>query len=166
MEMEIEMELPIGSKQDVAECLAECLSNAVVLYFKAQGHHWNVKGLHFTQFHNFFAMIYDDVASSWDPFAENMQKLGFDAPFTLSEFARGSSMEDVVVGNDPMMMVKDLLVANMTMISCLNDCFKAATAADCQAIANFIADRLDKHEKWDWQLKSYLAETGMGMGSF
>jgi DNA-binding ferritin-like protein len=69
-------------------------------------------------------------------------------------------MEDVEVGNDASAMVRDLLVANTIMLASLNDCFQCATAANCQAIANFIAGRLDMHEKWDWQLKSYL--TGMG----
>lgn len=172
MEIEIEnaegMGMPMamsgGSKEEVAECLADTLGNAVVLYFKAHGHHWNVKGKHFTQFHEFFAMIAADVYGSFDDFAENIQKLdvGANAPYRLVEFARLTSMDDVEVGNDAMAMVKDLLMANTVMLASLNDCFQAATAANCQAIANFIAGRLDMHEKWDWQLKSYLT----GSGSF
>ena len=157
--MEVEVQVPLsakGTKEAVAECLAECLANAVVLALKAQGHHWNVKGIHFSQFHDFFAAIYSDVYDTWDPIAENIQKLGFDAPFRLVEFARLTSMEDVMVGNDPMAMVADLLAANATMIACINDCFKAATAADEQGIADFMAGRDGMHKKWDWQLKSYL----------
>ena len=166
MEIEIEaIQSMTGTKHEVAECLAECMSNAVVLYFKAHGHHWNVKGPDFTEFHGFFAMIAADVYGSLDDIAENILKLdvGMNAPFRLVDFARMSSIEDIEVGNDAMAMCRDLLAANGVMHACLNDCFKAATAADCQAIANFIASRLDMHEKWDWQLKAHLNASSGGI---
>jgi starvation-inducible DNA-binding protein len=167
--MHVEMhemnEMPMGtSKQDVAECLADTLGNAVVISFKAQGYHWNVKGIHFSQFHDFFAMLYEDYASMWDPLAENMQKLGYDAPFRLVEFARLTSMEDANVGNDPVAMVADLIAANAVLIKSVNDCFTVASAANEQGIADYMAGRDDVLKKWDWQLKSYLSENTMGFG--
>jgi starvation-inducible DNA-binding protein len=162
--MEIEMQMPQpmnGGKNEVAECLADSMGNAVVLYFKAHGHHWNVKGIHFSQMHDFFAMVAGDVYGSLDDFAENIQKLdvGANAPYRLIEFARLTSMEDAEVGSDAGAMLADLLAANTVMLKSLNECFASATAANCQAIANFIAGRLDMHEKWDWQIKSYLTQT-------
>jgi starvation-inducible DNA-binding protein len=165
--MEIEIEMPhdmSGSKQEVAECLADVLGNAVVIAFKAQGHHWNVKGIHFSQFHDFFAMLYADYYSMLDPVAENMQKLGYDAPFRLAEFARLTSMDDSNCGNDPVSMLRDLLSANAVMIKSVNDCFKAADAADEQGIADYMAGRDDVLKKWDWQIKSYLSENTVGFG--
>jgi len=148
----------------VASCLAECLSNAVVLSHKAQGHHWNVKGSDFTEYHDFFGKIYDDVHGSIDPLAENMLKLGVNAPYRLSEFASLTSISDAEVGSNAKMMVMDLIEANKTMLGCLNDCFAAANAANEQAIANFIAERLDMHAKWNWQLTAhvydYMATSG------
>lgn len=163
--MDIEMQMPMSTgdsaRMAVAECLADTLGNAVVLYFKAHGHHWNVKGKHFSQFHDFFAMIAGDVYSSFDGIAENIQKLdvGMNAPYRLVEFARLTSMEDMEVGNNAAAMLADLFAANTMMLHSLNDCFATATAANCQAIADFIAGRLSMHEKWDWQLKSYMTET-------
>jgi starvation-inducible DNA-binding protein len=153
-----------GAKQDVVDCLADTLGNSVVIAFKAQGHHWNVKGIHFSQFHDFFAMLYEDYASMWDPIAENMQKLGSSAPFRLVEFARLTSMEDVEVGNDPIAMVMDLLTANALLIKSVNDCFKAATAADEQGIADYMAGRDGTLKKWDWQLRSYLTTMDIEIG--
>lgn len=140
----------------VAECLADSLGNAVVMSFKAHGHHWNVMGPDFTQFHDFFGKIYDDVTDSIDPMAENMRKLGAMAPFRLAEFAALSSIEEIDCGCDAMSMCKDLYMANEVMISSLNDCFAAATAANEQAIANFMAERLNMHQKWAWQLRAHL----------
>jgi len=38
----------------------------------------------------------------------------------------------------------------------LNKLFKIATAADNQAIMNYIADRLDAHAKMRWMLRTML----------
>ena len=156
---------PIGygtGDQAVAECLADTLGNAVVLYFKAHGHHWNVIGIHFSQFHEFFSNIYEDVYSSIDPLAENMRKLGAMAPFRLSEFMSLSSIEDANCGCDPLLMCADLHAANEVVLASLNDCFAAASAANQQGIADFIAGRISMHQKWAWQIKSHLMSSDMG----
>jgi len=44
-------------------------------------------GPDFHQYHSFFAMIYEDVASAIDPLAENMRKLGALAPRGITELA-------------------------------------------------------------------------------
>ena len=140
--------------QELAEALAENLSNAVILYFKAQGHHWNVMGSDFTEFHKFFGMIYEDVLEQFDPVGENLRKLGVFAPFRLDEFMSLSPIEDVEVGSDPMAMCRDLYDANNVMLESIDKCFKLATAVNEQGIANFIADRLDITKGWMWQLRS------------
>jgi starvation-inducible DNA-binding protein len=153
---------PIGygtGDQAVAECLADSMGNAVVLYFKAHGHHWNVMGPDFSQFHEFFSNIYEDVYSSIDPLAENMRKLGAMAPFRLTEFMALSSTEDANCGCSALMMCADLRAANEVMLASLNDCFAAANAANQQGIANFIAERIDMHQKWAWQLNAHLTST-------
>jgi starvation-inducible DNA-binding protein len=113
-------------------------------------------GTHFSQFHKFFAMIYEDIDSSLDPLAENMRKLGAMAPFRLSEFMSLSSIEDANCGCDPLLMCADLHAANEVVLASLNDCFAAASAANQQGIADFIASRIDMHQKWAWQLKAHL----------
>lgn len=145
----------------VAECLADSLGNAVVMSFKALGHHWNVMGPDFTQFHGFFSAIYEDVYGSLDSLAENMRKLGAIAPHRLGEFAALSSIEDMDCGCDAMSMCNDLYMANNVMINSLNDCFAAASAANQQGIADFIAGRIDMHQKWAWQLRAHLTPSSV-----
>jgi starvation-inducible DNA-binding protein len=150
-------------KPEVVECLADTLGNAVHLYFKAHGHHWNVTGRDFSQFHDFFEEIYTDVYSSFDPLAENMRKLGAMAPFRLEEFANLSQMDDMDCGTDAMMMVQDLYVANNIMIMSLDNCFAVATSSNEQGVADFIGGRIDEHKKWRWQLSAYLSPTEADM---
>jgi starvation-inducible DNA-binding protein len=150
-------------KPEVVECLANTLGNAVHLYFKAHGHHWNVTGRDFSQFHDFFEEIYTDVYSSFDHLAENMRKLGAMAPFRLEEFANLSQMDDMDCGSDAMMMVQDLYAANNVMIMSLDNCFAVATSSNEQGVADFIGGRIDEHKKWRWQLSAYLSPTEADM---
>lgn len=150
-------------KPEVVECLADTLGNAVHLYFKAQGHHWNVTGRDFSQFHDFFGKIYADVYTMFDPLAENMRKLGAVAPYRLDELADLSQMDDMDCGTDAMLMVQDLYASNNVMVMSLDNCFQLASDANEQGIADYIAGRIDIHKMWRWQLAAYLSPTEADM---
>jgi len=140
----------------LVEALTKVLGNEVVMYFKAHGHHWNVVGNDFSQFHAFFAEIYEDVYGSIDDTAEDIRKLGAPAPYRLVEFARASDIQDAQVGQNAMAMCKDLYDANEIMLNSLKMTFDIANQSNEQGIANFIAERIDMHQKWRWQLNAFL----------
>lgn len=151
----------------LAESLAVVLGNAYVLSTKAKGFHWNVKGSNFSEYHAFFDMIHGDVDGSIDPTAENILKLGYDSPSSLTEFVALSEVADgaLTTGGDPLQMSRELLVANETMINRLNETFGIANAANEQGIADFIASRIDMHKKWSWQLRAICGlQSGMKPG--
>ena len=145
----------------LAEALAEVLSNTVVMSFKAQGHHWNVVGPDFTEYHGFFATIYGDTFSAIDTLAEDIRKCEMMAPYTMYQFSKLSSIEDIECGGNPMLMCKDLLNANAVTLSSIVDAFAIANQENRQGIADDLAARAGMHEKWDWQLKSHLAQAGI-----
>jgi starvation-inducible DNA-binding protein len=141
------------SNETLAGHLAEVLSDAVVMSHVANGYHWNVKGKDFSQFHKFFGKIYEDIQGSIDPIAENILKIGYDAPFSLQDFMqRTSCKQEPVRSGDPIRMVSSLMQMNEQILSCLNSAFKAADACNEQGIADFLAGRIDMHKKWHWQL--------------
>ena len=65
-----------------------------------------------------------------------------------------SRRKDSRVPTDPRSMASDLMYANDEIITKLKDVFNTANDADEQGIANFIAERIDMHQKWRWQLKA------------
>jgi len=136
------------------EELEGVLGDVVVLYFRTHGYHWNVEGADFQEYHALFETIYEDIYSSIDPFAEILRKLDSYAPFKLESFSKLSSLKDSKVATDPKSMALDLLSANEHLIDKLKACFNTANDADEQGIANFIAERIDMHQKWRWQLKA------------
>lgn len=137
--------------------LKEVLADAEVLSVKAHGYHWNVVGADFSQYHDLFGEIYDDVYESVDPIAENLRKLGEQAPASLREFLQMTSISDNNIGiSAPSMMAEDLAAANRVMLRTLQRAFDAASAANEQGIADFIAGRIDMQQKWDWQLTASM----------
>ena len=140
--------------EDLVDCLKRLLSNNVVMSYKAQGHHWNVEGPMFYNFHAFFKTVYEDVDGATDMIAENIRKLGDDSPFNLQDFVKLTDLKVKTVGNNPMAMIADLHAANEAIIECLDECFKAATASNEQGIANDIAERDGQHKMWCWQLEA------------
>jgi starvation-inducible DNA-binding protein len=138
---------------DLITLLKELLGDTVALKLKAHGYHWNVEGDDFPQAHSFFEMLYSDYEEAIDGFAENLRRLDTYAPFKLSRFAALSvDVAETEVSSDFSVMAADLLVGNDATLAKLKDAFDAADAAREQGVANFLAERIDMHSKWHWQL--------------
>lgn len=139
--------------------LAVSLSDVVVLRSLAQGYHWNVKGSDFSERHDFFAEIYEDLDSSVDSLAENILKQGHDAPYMLQDFVSLTNIEPQLrmTGWDRPML-GSLVEANEVTIEGLKDVFDLANDCREQGLADFIGGRIDMHQKWQWQLKATLVD--------
>lgn len=145
-----------AGNSDLVNALKETLANNVVIYFSAHRAHWNVTGPDFNQYHALFAEIYEDIYSAIDPLAENIRKLRAFPP-TLDEMIALASVSDDTMANGARELAADLMMKNSGMVQLLKDVFDVANDTNEQGIANFIAERIDMHEKWDWQLRSSLA---------
>ena len=137
------------------------LGNTFTMYFKAHSYHWNVEGHYFSMFHDFFGEIYEDVYSAVDPLAENLRKLDAYAPISLMELYNYKTItEDVSKPASCHEMIVNLLEANSQLLSALSHLFDVATTEKQQGLANFVADRMDKHKKFEWQLHASLKNIG------
>lgn len=133
------------------------LANTFVMYFKAASYHWNVEGKNFAEMHGFFGDLYAEVYSAIDLTAEEIRALDAYAPISLMELYNYKTItEDSVKPESVNAMLFNLGVANEQVIESLNKLFAAASAANKQGLANFAADRLDKHAKHGWAIKSFL----------
>lgn len=145
--------------EELIEKLKKLTATMVALKFKAHGYHWNVEGDDFPQFHDFFGDIYADIDGSIDDLAENIRKLGGYAPYKLSRLTGLSDLPETNVSSDPVSMSKDLLEANEIAIRLLMSAFDVANESRQQGIANFLAGRIEMHQKWSWQLRASSKET-------
>ena len=144
----------------LSEKLETLQANVFAMYSQAHGYHWNVEGMLFKELHAFFGEIYDDVYGSIDPISENLRKLGSRAPFGVLQWASNATMR---INDNPNLsaidMVKELILTNGLLINELKGVFIIADEENEQGIANFIAERIDKHQFWNWQLTSTLKVT-------
>ena len=137
------------------DALKSLLADVFLLYLKAHGYHWNVEGQDFSQYHDLFGDIYEDVYGSIDPIAENIRKLDEAAPFRLERLAKLAKIEDKAsTSNSAKSLAKDLLSHNDKLIEQLKAAFDTANKENEQGIANFLAERIDMHQKWSWQLRA------------
>lgn len=135
-------------------------ANVFNFYAQAHGYHWNVEGSDFKELHAFFLEIYEDAFDSIDPISENIRKLNSYAPFGLTSWKNNAS---IVINDSENLsakeMVKELMVSNDYIINNLNQVFSVATEENQQGICNFLADRIDKHQFWQWQLRATVKDT-------
>jgi starvation-inducible DNA-binding protein len=132
------------------------LADSFIMYFKAHSHHWNVKGMEFSQLHEFFGDIYEELFEAVDAAAEEIRSLNQDAPKTLSEMYQFKTVNEGNVANSAEEMLQDLLIANGGVIDSLNKAMEHATSSKDQGLMDFLASRLDVHKKHGWMIRSHL----------
>ena len=136
-------------------------ANATVMYYKVHQYHWNIEGIEFTQYHEFFGDLYEDVYNSIDPIAENIRKLNEYAPVSLDELFKYKTLSEE---STRLIKLVDILgsinAANQEVINSLNKVFALATKENKQGLCNFIADRLDTHENHGWWLRASAKNIG------
>lgn len=131
------------------------LANTFAMYFKAHGHHWNVEGKDFSQLHDFFANLYQELFAAADTIAEEIRALDDYAPYNMTELASTTTVkESNIYGVDVSGMLADLIDANGSVIEALNTAHKLADADDNRGLVNLIEERLDIHAKHAWMLRA------------
>lgn len=143
----------------LADALKTLLATEYAFVIKAQLFHWNVEGPDFVQLHDLFGRIYDDVYGAIDPTAEYIRTLDEYTPGSFERFMEISGIKGQTKIPRARLMVEELLANNTQMIELLNRTFEIAQNERQEGIANFIAERIDAHGKWGWQLKSTLKES-------
>jgi len=131
------------------------LANTFAMYFKAHGHHWNVEGKDFSQMHDFFAGIYEELFAAADTIAEEIRALDDYAPYNMTELASTTTVkESNIFGIDVAGMIADLIDANGSVIEALNSAHKLADAQGNRGLVNLLEERLDVHAKHAWMLRA------------
>lgn len=139
---------------ELVKSLKVSLATVFTFYLKVHFFHWNVEGEDFYQYHKLFEKIYEDVYDSVDPMAEEVRALNKYVPGSLSRYGELSKVEDETKVPTGAKMVERLLADNDTVIKCLLDTCDKAQEQNQQGLMNFLADRIDKHKKWSWFLRS------------
>ena len=137
------------------------LGNTFFMYYKTHAYHWNIEGIEFSQYHDFFGDLYEELYGAVDPTSENLRKLDVYAPISIMELYNYKTVtEDGVMPVLLVDMLSNLLVANTETYNAFSKVFDLATTAKEQGLANFAADRMDAHRKHGWMLRASLKKIG------
>ena len=143
----------------LADALKTLLATEYAWAVKTQFFHWNVEGPDFAQLHGFFGMLYEDVNdNAIDQTAEYIRTLDDYTPGSFERFQELSVIKGQTKVPRARLMIEELVANNGQMIELLNQTFEVAQNERQEGIANFIAERIDAHGKWGWQLKSFLKD--------
>lgn len=144
--------------EELVNLLNKVFADSFKLYLKAHNYHWNVEGIEFSQYHDFFGKLYEDVHSSIDTTAEHIRVLEAYVPGTMPRIAEMSTINDMAA-TDLKGMLADLYASNLTVINSLMMVNTMAERFNEVGLANYIQGRIETHKKHGWMLRASMKET-------
>lgn len=130
------------------------LASTFAFYLKAHNFHWNVEGVNFPQYHEFFGNLYEEVHGAVDAIAEEIRALDAYAPGSLKRFQELSTIMDETSVPSAVIMCQRLEKDNQTLLLDLEQAYNEAERTKQFGLANFLQDRIDAHKKHGWMLKA------------
>jgi starvation-inducible DNA-binding protein len=149
---------PSAQSAEPQQMLNGILADEFVLYVRTLNCHWNVRGMQFHSLHAFFEELYEESFKMIDDLAEKVRTVGGFAMATMEEYLGNARIkEQVSPSGDPRKMIADLADGHETVIKHLREAFHMVKEKfDDPSTENFVADLLEKHEKFLWMLRTHL----------
>ena len=141
--------------ETLIEIMRKVLADAYAFQLKANNYHWNVEGPNFAQYHDFLSELYNEVFAATDAIAEQIRALDAYAPGSFSRFMELTDIECETTVPSPIEMMNRLLSDNEKILATLTMAFKLADNFDKQGLADYLAGRIDTHNKHRWMLRSF-----------
>ena len=142
--------------EQLIENMKVVLASVFSLYIKTHYFHWNVEGPNFPQYHSFLNDLYEEIYGSIDTIAEEIRTLGAYAPGSFARYKDMTIIEDEVNIPQALGMITKLHDDNLKVIKLLKETQKMAEEENAVGLANFLQDRIDRHYKHDWMLRSII----------
>lgn len=136
------------------EIMRKVLAESYAFQLKAHNYHWNVEGPNFPQYHDFLGELYTEVHTAVDFIAEQIRTLNAYAPGSFTRFKELSEIECEMNTPSASEMMMKLASDNQTLLNTLTMAMKLAENFDKPGLADFLAGRIDTHNKHAWMLRS------------
>jgi starvation-inducible DNA-binding protein len=140
--------------ETLIDLMKKTLADTFVMYLKSHSFHWNVEGPNFPQFHDFFGDLYEELHGAVDPIAEEIRALDSYAPGSMTRLIELAEVQDQTIIPSSIAMAAELLRDNEIILQDLQVVFDLASELNKQGLADFIAGRIDVHNKHAWMLRS------------
>jgi starvation-inducible DNA-binding protein len=141
---------------EIKQKAKQAFADSFIFYLQAHYYHWNVEGRHFSQDHGLFGTVYEEVQDNLDKFAEEIRTIGTYAPGIFDRFMDLSSIEQTADIPSAEKMYQTLIEKNAQVIESLTELFEMLEGNRLHGFGDFIAGRIDAHNKHQWMLTSTL----------
>lgn len=150
--------------EKLLQLLQIAFANNFHWYNEAHQNHWDVSGPDFPQYHQFLQKIYEDAQESIDDYGEKIRQLGAYPQADLSEILsltllkepQGETTADNTEVMDYVEMFTEMRDWNDVIVQHLQDTYDAAGPVREYGIQNFLAERIDSHKQFQWQINAIL----------
>jgi len=143
-------------RKTVSDALGRILADTTILYLKARNYHWNVVGPYFSQLHQLFEEIYEDLEEGADVIAERIRALGFNAPASFAEYISISAIKEETNSPKAPDMIKQLTLDHELLIRRSKDAMETADSVSDTASSDLMVERIRNLSKYAWMLRSHL----------
>ena len=156
--MKIDIGIPEKDRKAIANGLSKLAADNFTLYLKTHYFHWNVTGPMFQTLHLMFETQYNELWLASDAIAERIRALGFPAPGTYDEFAKLTVIKSTKGVPKAVDMIKQLVAGHEATVKTARALFPIVDAANDEATADLLTQRIQIHEKTAWMLRSLLEQ--------
>lgn len=140
----------------IIDTLKTSLANHMEAALTVHGYHFNVEGVNFSRFHEFFKEIYDDLYDQVDVLAEYVRTLTVTSEYvnpSMDILTKNKTIKgDLIVGDKAMEMCKAVIALNNTLMDDYSTIFDEATQEKQQGLADYAAGRINKITHLNWML--------------
>lgn len=153
----IQSVLAPGAAEEIAEGLAQALSETCVETMKAQNFHWNVTGMAFGPLHQLFQQMYEDHFQAQDDIAERIRALDVHVDGRLDGFLKRSAVKESDGKLSDKDMIAQLVADQETISTTLRDVAVLAEKHGDLVTNDLAISRAGVHDKFAWLLRSHIA---------
>lgn len=155
----MEIDIGIEKTKRIITLLNASLADLNVLTIKTKKYHWNLEGPRFYTLHELFQSQYEELDEAIDEVAERIKMLGGISIGTMDEFLKASILEEhpeTIPSEED--MIEHLLEDHEKIIKALRKNIEICEEHNDPGSAELLTDRIRKHEKNAWMLRSFLNE--------
>lgn len=137
--------------------LRNVLANELVFSIQMQSFHWNVRGMLFSQLHDFFGDLYEGSYGTVDRFAEYVRILGELAPSCIADIYKDKTIAEIhYVPGTPQEMLQVAMTLNGEVLASVNELIAELNPKEHAGLLDYASAVNDMHNKWKWMIKAHM----------
>lgn len=143
-----------NAAEQIAQILAQLLSDTYIAYVKTQNFHWNLIDPRFHSLHKMFEENYQQLAEAADELAERIRQLKMKSPGSMKEFLNLGTLEESEGSLSGDEMVQELCRDREALAQYIKPKIEEVIKMGDEGTGDILIQHLKMHDKAAWMLRS------------